>query len=300
MRRRRRRGRSAYFGVTEGGNFEDPHTGYRGNILHVVDRAEDRPTAVERAVPRAARRACHARAAGPRRQGAARLERAVPRRRSPRPRSCSGATTGWTRHARTRASCSRELRRDDGRLLRSWQDGRAHLLAYAEDYAALLEALLTLAEVDDVAWLAEAQRVADDLVRLFADDGRRRVLHDRRRRRRAHRAPEGRRGQRHAVGELARRPRAAPARRAHRRRGRDGPGPQRWIATIAPVMGEHPTAFAYLLARARAARPRRRSEVAIVGDRGDPGRAALVAELRTPPAPVVGPGRGRARDGRAT
>ena len=27
-----------YFGVTEGGNFEDPHTGYRGNILHVVDR----------------------------------------------------------------------------------------------------------------------------------------------------------------------------------------------------------------------------------------------------------------------
>ena len=64
----------------------------------------------------------------------------------------------------------RELRRPDGRLLRSWQDGRAHLLAYAEDHAALLEALLTLAEVDDVTWLVEARRVADDLVRLFADD----------------------------------------------------------------------------------------------------------------------------------
>ena len=61
------------------------------------------------------------------------------------------------------------LRRDDGRLLRSWQDGRARHLAYAEDYAALLEALLTLAEVDDVAWLAEARAVADDLLRLFHD-----------------------------------------------------------------------------------------------------------------------------------
>ncbi|MFL5611093.1 MAG: thioredoxin domain-containing protein, partial [Gemmatimonadaceae bacterium] len=38
-----------YYGVTEGGNFLDPHTGYRGNILHVVDRTEPRPAAVERA-----------------------------------------------------------------------------------------------------------------------------------------------------------------------------------------------------------------------------------------------------------
>jgi len=63
-----------------------------------------------------------------------------------------------------------ELRRDDGRLLRSWQDGRAHHLAYAEDYAALVEALVTLAEVDDVAWLADARWVADELLRLFHDD----------------------------------------------------------------------------------------------------------------------------------
>src|SRR5207244_8542433 len=41
-----------YFGVTEGGNFEDPHTGYRGNILHVVDRTEDAPEAVRRTVPK--------------------------------------------------------------------------------------------------------------------------------------------------------------------------------------------------------------------------------------------------------
>src|SRR5262249_56648681 len=40
-----------YFGVTEGGNFEDPHTGYRGNILHVVDRSEEPPEKVRRALP---------------------------------------------------------------------------------------------------------------------------------------------------------------------------------------------------------------------------------------------------------
>src|SRR5262249_57184026 len=41
-----------YFGVTEGGNFEDPHTGYRGNILHVVDRSEEPPEKVRRALPK--------------------------------------------------------------------------------------------------------------------------------------------------------------------------------------------------------------------------------------------------------
>ena len=79
----------------------------------------------------------------------------------------------WMEAARTNARfLLAELRRDDGRLLRSWQDGRANLLAYAEDYAALLEALLTLAEVDDVAWLDDARAVADGLVALFADDDR--------------------------------------------------------------------------------------------------------------------------------
>ena len=79
----------------------------------------------------------------------------------------------WMDAARANADfLLRELRRDDGRLLRSWQDGRANLLAYAEDYAALLEALLTLAELDDVRWLAEARTVADGLVTLFADDER--------------------------------------------------------------------------------------------------------------------------------
>jgi uncharacterized protein YyaL (SSP411 family) len=64
-----------------------------------------------------------------------------------------------------------ELRDAHGRLLRSWQAGRAHIPAYAEDHAALLGALVTLAEVDDVVWLDHARPVADALLTLFARDG---------------------------------------------------------------------------------------------------------------------------------
>ena len=40
------------------------------------------------------------------------------------------------------------LRDADGRLLRTYKDGDARLNAYLEDHAFLLEALLTLYEVD--------------------------------------------------------------------------------------------------------------------------------------------------------
>jgi len=54
---------------------------------------------------------------------------------------------------------------------------------------------------------------------------------------------------------------------------------ERWLATLASVLGEHPTAFAYLLeALERAVRPS--LELAIVGDDG-PARDALVDVLRT-------------------
>ena len=158
-----------YFGVTEHGNFTDPHTGFRGNILHVVDRAAPRPPEVERAVPKLlARRATRVRPGLDDKillgwnalmldaltEAAAALERA-----------------DWLDAARMNARfLLAEMRNADGRFLRSW---RAPHLAYAEDYAALLEALCTLAEVDDVAWLDDAQHVAAELVRLFADtDGR--------------------------------------------------------------------------------------------------------------------------------
>jgi uncharacterized protein YyaL (SSP411 family) len=155
-----------YFGVSAAGNFVDPHTNYRGNILHVAARNEPEPAAVVRSRPKLlARRdqrvrpgrddkvllAWNALFLAALAEAAAALDRA-----------------DWMDVARTNATfLLRELREPDGRLRRSW---KAPYLAYAEDYAALLEALLTLTELDDLAWLADARSVADDLLRLFHDD----------------------------------------------------------------------------------------------------------------------------------
>ncbi len=68
------------------------------------------------------------------------------------------------------------LRRDDGRWMRSWQAGdaerpaQARHLAYAQDYAALLDAFTRLGELSGQArWIDEAQAAADGLLDLFWD-----------------------------------------------------------------------------------------------------------------------------------
>ena len=68
------------------------------------------------------------------------------------------------------------LRRSDGRWMRSWQAGDAHRapqarhLACAADYAAALEAFCRLGEATGKArWIYEARRTADDLLELFSD-----------------------------------------------------------------------------------------------------------------------------------
>jgi uncharacterized protein YyaL (SSP411 family) len=69
------------------------------------------------------------------------------------------------------------LRRDDGRWLRSWQrdedggGGRASVLAFAADHAALVDAFTRLYEATGRArWLAEATAAADALLDLFWDE----------------------------------------------------------------------------------------------------------------------------------
>ena len=266
-----------YFGVTAGGNFEDPHTRYRGNILYVVDREEERPDAVTRVLPllretRSARvrpglddkvllgwNALFLRALA---EAAFALER-----------------DDWMDAARTSARfILGAMRREDGRLLRSWQGGRAHLLAYAEDYAALLEALLTLAEVDDVAWLDDARTVAEELVRLFADDAHGGVF------------TTGTDAESLIVRPKNYQDNATPAENSltangllrlaaltgdttYETRAAD------WVASLAPVLGEHPTAFAYLLAAFErlVTAP---IEVAVVGAPEDASTRRLLGELR--------------------
>jgi uncharacterized protein YyaL (SSP411 family) len=67
----------------------------------------------------------------------------------------------------------RELCTPDGRLLRTWKGGRAHLAGYLEDHAYLLEALLTLYEATfELRWFESARALADVTIARFADDER--------------------------------------------------------------------------------------------------------------------------------
>ena len=62
--------------------------------------------------------------------------------------------------------------RDDGRLLRTYKDGEAKLKAYLEDYAHLIDGLITLYEATfDSRWLSEADTLARQMIDLFWDDG---------------------------------------------------------------------------------------------------------------------------------
>jgi len=65
-------------------------------------------------------------------------------------------------------------RRDgQGRLRRSWREGREGRPAFADDHAAMADACLVLYETTfDLRWFERARALADDLLRLFHDEDR--------------------------------------------------------------------------------------------------------------------------------
>jgi uncharacterized protein YyaL (SSP411 family) len=66
-----------------------------------------------------------------------------------------------------------QMRDGSGNLLRTYKDGRAHLNAYLEDHAFLLEALLTLYESTfEERWFTEAQVLAETTIERFGDPER--------------------------------------------------------------------------------------------------------------------------------
>jgi uncharacterized protein YyaL (SSP411 family) len=190
----------------------------------------------------------------------------------------------------------RELRRDDGRLLRSWQadaderpgSGRARHLAYADDHGALLETLATMAEVDDSRWLVDARDVADDLVRLFHDPDRgdfyttgsdAEALVVRPRDVQDNATPSGSSLAANGLLRLA----ALTGAEQHRAVA------ERVLSLLAGPAAAYPTAFGHLLGayERAAALP---LEVAVVGPSADPRTAALRREVfgrLLPPAVVL-------------
>ena len=76
----------------------------------------------------------------------------------------------WVDSARRAVDFVRTRMWRDGRLLATYKDGRAHLNAYLDDYAFLIDALLELAQTDfQPDDLAFAQRLAETLMAQFED-----------------------------------------------------------------------------------------------------------------------------------
>jgi uncharacterized protein YyaL (SSP411 family) len=156
-----------FYGVSEGGNFEG------GNILHLAGGA----AAPEPDGLAEARRALYE----------ARAKRVWPGLDDKRLASWNalmiaalaeaGAVLGREDYIDAACACAEliwnQMRDSDGNLLRSYKDGRAHLNAYLEDHAYLLEALLALYEATfEPQWFERARSVADATVSRFGDPER--------------------------------------------------------------------------------------------------------------------------------
>ena len=89
----------------------------------------------------------------------------------------AGAVLGEERYLDAARACAEfvlgTMRDERGRLLRTYKDGRAHLNAYLEDHAFLVEGLLTLYESTfEPRWFAAARELANQMIERFADEER--------------------------------------------------------------------------------------------------------------------------------
>jgi len=89
----------------------------------------------------------------------------------------SGASLREPRYLDAASACGEFLlegmRDAEGRLLRSYNRGRAHLNAYLEDHAFLIEALLALYEATfEPRWYEAARETAESMIERFGDEAR--------------------------------------------------------------------------------------------------------------------------------
>ncbi|MBU6328706.1 MAG: thioredoxin domain-containing protein [Acidobacteria bacterium] len=162
-----------WYGVTEAGNWEGT------NILERVVRGDlIRPPAVERA--RAALFEARAQRVRPGLDTKVLLEWNGLMLATLAEAAAATGDPNWLTAAETTAAflCD-NLRRPDGRWLRTWQgpvdgsaaEGQAKILAYAADHGAMLDALVRLAEATGHSrWIDEAISTADALIELFWDE----------------------------------------------------------------------------------------------------------------------------------
>ncbi len=262
-----------FYGVTERGNFEGR------SILHLAGGA----TAVEPSGLAEARQALYEE----------RAKRVWPGLDDKRLTSWNaltiaalaeaGAVLGRADYLDAACECAEfvlgTLRDEEGRLLRTYKDGRAHLNAYLEDHAFLLEALLTLYEASfEQRWFEAAQELAETTIARFGDRehggffstsedhealiARRKEVGD-------HPIPSGNSSAAMGLLRLA-------ALTGERRYEEQAEGVFRLLATSA---ARHPEAFAHLL-RALDFHLSPTPEVALLGEETSELAAVVRAELR--------------------
>jgi uncharacterized protein len=167
------------------------------------------------------------------------------------------------------------LRRPDGRLGRSWKDGRSSGEGVLEDYANLADGLLALYEATfDERWYVAARALADEVLEHFsdpaggffdtADDHEKLVTRPKDVQDNA--TPSGSSTAAWVLLRLA-----ALTGEARYREAADGA-----LATVTPYLNRYPTAFANWLSAAHLA-VEGIDELAIVGDPAQPGTRDLVA-----------------------
>jgi len=160
---------AAWLGVTEEGNFRDPHHPERGlNVL------QDRGLSPDPELRESIRS----------RLAAAREARVRPGPDGKRLTSWNalmvsaladaGAALPEPRYMEAAIACAefieQHMHAPDGRLLRSFNEGSARIDAYLEDHAFLLEALLVLFETScEERFFVRARALADTLIERFAD-----------------------------------------------------------------------------------------------------------------------------------
>jgi uncharacterized protein YyaL (SSP411 family) len=156
-----------YYGVSEQGNFEGT------NVLHVAGEA-DAPVPEDLAEARRALLEARAQRIRP---GLDDKRLTAWNALAIAALADAGAVLGrddYLEAARTAAQFVLDQLRDaDGNLLRTYKGGRAHLNAYLEDHAFLLEALLALYESSfEERWFGEAQALAETTIARFGDSER--------------------------------------------------------------------------------------------------------------------------------
>lgn len=174
-----------YFGVTEQGNFEGK------NVLHVpedLDTLAQKPDMrpdflpyLADVVKMARKRLFEARE---KRVKPARDEKVLAAWNGLMMRALAEAGGALNRPdyveaaRRNAAFILGHMQDEEGRLYRSWKDGRAQLNAYLEDYADVAEGLIALYQVTfESRWLFEAERLLEVIHRHFWDDDQGAAFH---------------------------------------------------------------------------------------------------------------------------